>query len=216
MSKLATFSKTLADLGNKRVRKNPRVYPKAKGKLLKVKQPTQIDPVEYELCQKWWTDYRLQYEAVRNLFKYEIERQKMEAISASRIDHEHERNRRHELTESWNKETHLIAIDKFEKLLKALIDKQTCKLAEFENEQMKSLTKLKANVDEVATLAEQMITEKNLDDKIDEIMNSDVVDYNFVVDYKGNIVRGTKPLEYKSHELHVEEDVQDDPLSATS
>ncbi|KAK4471600.1 hypothetical protein MN116_005013 [Schistosoma mekongi] len=216
MSRLATFAKTLADLGNKRVRKNPRVYPKAKGKLLKVKQPTQIDPVEYELCQKWWADYRLQYEAVRNLFKYEIERQKMKAISASRIDHEHERKRRHELTESWNKETHLIARDKFEKLLKVLIDKQTCKLAEFEDQQMKSLTKLKANIDEVAMLAGQMITEENLDDKIDEIINSDVVDYNFVVDYKGNIVRGTKPLEHKSHKLHVEEDVQDDPLSATS
>ncbi|CAI2727962.1 unnamed protein product [Schistosoma spindalis] len=150
MSKLPVFARTLVDMGHKRVRKNPRVHPKAKGKFLKVRQPTPVDPVEDALSKKWWVDYRLQYEAVRSLFQYEINRHKMEAISASRTDHEHERNRRHELTETWNKETFLLATDKFEKLLKALIDKQTDRLIDFQNKQAKSLDKLKADLDTVA------------------------------------------------------------------
>ncbi|CAI2727963.1 unnamed protein product [Schistosoma spindalis] len=216
MSKLPVFARTLVDMGHKRVRKNPRVHPKAKGKFLKVRQPTPVDPVEDALSKKWWVDYRLQYEAVRSLFQYEINRHKMEAISASRTDHEHERNRRHELTETWNKETFLLATDKFEKLLKALIDKQTDRLIDFQNKQAKSLDKLKADLDTVAMLTGQMITETNLDDKIDEIMNYDVVDYNFVVDHSGNIIRGTKPIKNELHTVDVEENIQEEPFSATS
>lgn len=65
-------------------------------------------------------------------------------------------------------------------------------------------------------LTGQMITETNLDDKIDEIMNCDVVDYNFVVDHSGNIVRGTKPIKNELHKVDVEENIQEEPLSATS
>ncbi|CAH8567621.1 unnamed protein product [Schistosoma rodhaini] len=216
MSKLPVFAKSLADMGHKRVRKNPRIYPKAKGKFLKVRQPTPVDPVEDALSKKWWVDYRLQYDAVRSLFQYEIYRHQMEAISASRIDHETERNRRHELTETWNKETFLLATDKFERLLKSLVDKQTDRLIDFQNKQAKSSDKLKADLDAVATLTGQMITETNLDDKIDEIMNCDVVDYNFVVDLSGNIVRGTKPINNELHKVDVEGNIQEEPFSATS
>ncbi|CAH8503570.1 unnamed protein product [Schistosoma turkestanicum] len=187
-----------------------------KRKLFKVKQPTPVDPVEDELCKKWWDNYRLQYAAVRDLFRYEIDRHKMEAISTSKTDHEYERNRRHELSETWNKETYLAAKDKFEGLLKTLVDKQIYSLFEFQNKQAQSSDNLKASLDAVAMLSEHMITEKNLDDKIDEIMNSDIVDYNFVVDHNGNIVRGTKPLENELHKVDVEEITQDGPLSAVS
>nr|CAH8850575.1 unnamed protein product [Trichobilharzia regenti] len=223
MSKLEVFAKTLADLGHKRFRKNPRVYPKAKSKLLKVRQPTPVDPEEDELCRKWWTDYRLQYEATSKLFAYEIYRQKMEAMAISRTDHEHERNRRQELTEHWNRETQLAATDKLEELLKLQIEKQNIKITEFMNKETVFSEKLQADLAAIKMLSEQMITEENLDEKIDEIMNSDVVDYNFIVDHKGNIIRGSKPLQQAKSAPSTtgvqeeEESVQNDhPMSVTS
>ncbi|CAH8536086.1 unnamed protein product [Heterobilharzia americana] len=217
MSKLAVFAKTLADLGNKRIRKNPRIHPKAKSKLFSVRQPTPVDPVEEELCRKWWTEYRLQYEAVSKLFKYEVYRRNVEIIETSRTDHEHDRNRRHELTANWNTETHLAATDKLEKLLDTLIDKQTSRLTDYLNKQSVCSEKLESNLATVAMLAEKMITEENLDEKVEEIMNSDTVDYNFVVDYKGNIIRGSESLQHKPPpDIDVEESVQNDVLSVTS
>ncbi|VDQ16266.1 unnamed protein product, partial [Trichobilharzia regenti] len=134
MSKLEVFAKTLADLGHKRFRKNPR-------KLLKVRQPTPVDTEEDELCRKWWTDYRL-----HKLFAYEIYRQKMEAMAISRTDHEHERNRRQELTEHWNRETQLAATGKLEELLKLQIEKQNIKITEFMNKETVFSEKLQADL----------------------------------------------------------------------
>lgn len=60
-----------------------------------------------------------------------------------------------------------------------------------------------------------MITEENLDAKVDEILNSDIIDYNFCVGYNGNITKGTGSKADFNKNANPNENSEDSLLSIT-
>ncbi|KAA3672756.1 small subunit ribosomal protein S26 [Paragonimus westermani] len=190
MSKLAAYLKTFAEQGVTRSRKNPRIP-----KLFIIRQPTPVDPIEEKLLKQWWTDYRLQYDAVMDLFAYELRTKEVELAATIQSDFEGERERRSTLNQLWNQETRTQSINHLQALLGTLVESQDKRLLEFKQAVVDDSSKEMNRLEAVAALAPNMITRDNIDQKVDEILNADVVDYNFLIDFKGHIVRGSQPIQ---------------------
>ncbi|KAF8561806.1 hypothetical protein P879_09138 [Paragonimus westermani] len=195
MSKLAAYLKTFAEQGVKRSRKNPRIRPRAKTKLFIIRQPTPVDPVEEKLLKQWWTDYRLQYDAVMDLFAYELRTKEVELAATIQSDFEGERERRSSLNQLWNQETRTQSINHLQTLLGTLVESQDKRLLEFKQSVVDDNSEEMNRLEAVAALAPNMITRDNIDQKVDEILNADVVDYNFMIDFKGHIIGGSQPIQ---------------------
>lgn len=194
MSKLSEFVKSFAELGHRRVRKNPRIHLKAKSKRFIVKPAKVVDPIEYELITKWRADYNLQFAAAKKLFQYELQRQQSEEVAAIITDDASERVKRQIANDAWNKETRLQARGQLEKLLATLVNEQHERHTSFESAESARVKQLSEKLAVVSSLSGQFITANNLDAKLDEIMNSDVIDYNFLVDRRGNIIKGSRSI----------------------
>ncbi|THD27454.1 hypothetical protein D915_001677 [Fasciola hepatica] len=198
MSKLSAFVKNTADLGHKATRKNPRIYPKAKTKRFNVRQPVPIDPEENKLLTQWWSDYRLRYNAVIDLLTYELKVKESVLTASIRRDDEGDRKRRWEVNESWNKETRAHSRPALEMMLNELAKEKQHRLVLFEQKAHENIMANMTKIEELAAASEHLVTWENLDEKIEEIFNSPVVDYNFLVDQHGKVVHGSSPLPHPS------------------
>ncbi|KER20571.1 hypothetical protein T265_15288 [Opisthorchis viverrini] len=200
MSKFADFARHFAPKHLRPSRKNPRIRPRAKTKLFNVRQPTPVDPVEHELLLDWWRNYRLQYAAVKDLFAYELKTKEVELAAAIKKDDEGERNRRHALNTAWNVETRTQAITPLRSLLEQLTIEHNQRLLDFRQTMSDRVERERARIQAILAAEPNIITRDNIDAKLEEIFNSDIVDYNFMVDHAGRIVRGSKPYENPNQE----------------
>ncbi|TGZ58963.1 hypothetical protein CRM22_009339 [Opisthorchis felineus] len=200
MSRFADFARTFAPKHLRPSGKNPRIRPRAKTKLFKVRQPTPVDPVEHELLLDWWRNYRLQYAAIKDLFAYELKTKEVELAAAIQKDDEGERNRRQALNTAWNAETRTQATAPLRSLLEQLTVEHDRRLLDFRQTMGDRVERERARIQAILAAEPNIITRDNIDAKLEEIFNSDIVDYNFMVDHAGRIVRGSQPYENPNQE----------------
>ncbi|CAL8090830.1 unnamed protein product [Calicophoron daubneyi] len=204
MSKLSNFVKTMAELGHRRTRKNPRIQPRAKTKRFNVRQPTPIDPCEDQMLQKWWSDYRLQYSATTSLLQFDLHSKEAAETATERRDDEGERKRRLLLNKAWNNDTHVQSISHLKTILSDLTEAKQKRFLSLREAEKEKLDSVELRISALVTAIPHMITRENIDQKLEELFNSGVVDYNFVVDSRGNITYGSERL-HKSEQSEAHE-----------
>ncbi|GAA39515.2 hypothetical protein CLF_103734 [Clonorchis sinensis] len=136
----------------------------------------------------------------RDLFAYELKTKEVELAAAIQKDDEGERNRRHALNTAWNAETRTQATTPLRSLLEQLTVEHDRRLLDFRQTMSDRVERERARIQAILAAEPNIITRDNIDAKLEEIFNSDVVDYNFMVDHNGRIVRGSQPYENPNQE----------------
>ncbi|KAH9283181.1 hypothetical protein ECG_04833 [Echinococcus granulosus] len=159
-------------------RRNPRVFPPAKSKLLRVREPRVSDPVETELLSKWWSDYKLQMAAVVETGASESCRVCEKAFDEDLIT----------INEKWNSDTKLgreyYYVEHFNRKIAELLQKRE----EYDKKEAQRMEILKAKLLSVEGCDKQMVTRENIDERLDEIMSSPPVQFNYSVSERGKTI----------------------------
>ncbi|XP_052102339.1 probable 28S ribosomal protein S26, mitochondrial [Mytilus californianus] len=193
--KLMTIKPTasiLPCLNSVRYRK-PRWVPKAASKEFYVREPTPIDPVEYEELKWRYQEYRNTVEAIRMHLAAEID--KKEAVEMSKqIDTEAGWERMVKLTEEWNKETAVKREKRQAEEDLIELEKQQQIEKEKEEEMMRMLTEAEQRLE--FEKKQTFITMENLDEEIEKILDVRM-DYEYSIDRSGNVLKGNQTVKVK-------------------
>uniref|UniRef100_A0A0X3Q0L5 Small ribosomal subunit protein mS26 n=1 Tax=Schistocephalus solidus TaxID=70667 RepID=A0A0X3Q0L5_SCHSO len=173
-------------------RRNPRIYPPTKGKMLRVRQPTPIDPVEDNLLKKWWSDYKLQTVAIGHLLRSTFALKSPDSLPEIVVEQAFDPPLVL-INDAWNCETKKLREEYFvshfsEKIMETLTKRQ-----EYDDREKARVEELKRKFLSMLDGSDRMVTIDNIDSRLDEVMHSQPLDFNYAVDSSGRPVKHQKP-----------------------
>uniref|UniRef100_A0A0R3WNF1 Small ribosomal subunit protein mS26 n=1 Tax=Hydatigena taeniaeformis TaxID=6205 RepID=A0A0R3WNF1_HYDTA len=179
-------------------RRNPRIFPPAKSKLLRVREPRVRDPVETELLNKWWSDYRRQMAAIVDALRYCFESKGDRDSDPYRVNEKVFDEELIAINERWNAQTKLARehyyFEDFNRKIAKLLEKRE----KYDAEAVKRMEALRAKTLSMEGQCKGIVTRENIDERLEEIMSSPIVQFNYAVSERGTIVHpkssGDPPL----------------------
>lgn len=166
--------------------RKPRWVPKAASKIYKVREPTPIDPVEYEKMAEWTRIYNTDRKSVRKyLNKYNEETERRRRIEAAEEPFEDAYKTIQFKNSLWNNETAKIREAGMHE--KAQVDKlRKQKLEERDQQEREEIRQIAMRkVVAAKEWSENYITEENLDDAIEELLDTRA-DHEFALHVDGS------------------------------
>ncbi|VDL19985.1 unnamed protein product [Hymenolepis diminuta] len=166
-------------------RRNPRVFPPAKSKLLRVKQPHIKDPVEFELLNQWWPEYKRRMAAIQDALKYCFSTNEKESSTRLEVVEEAFDDELIAINDKWNAEAELMREDFYLKDFNEKIVETLIRRKEYDQMELERIEKLKEKLFSMKEYDETMVTRTNIDIRLDEIMTSEPVNYNHAINERG-------------------------------
>ncbi|XP_045190321.1 probable 28S ribosomal protein S26, mitochondrial [Mercenaria mercenaria] len=178
--------------------RKPRWVPKAPSKIFKVREPTPIDPVEAEKMMEWNNHYNTARKSVQSYLvrhSNEIERKKQGNIDEITLSFDQIYAQMTAKNNAWNAKTAKIREREMASISEVeAIRKQ--KLAERDIRELEEIRQeAKKKVLEAKDWKENFITEENLDDALEEMLNSRS-DYEFALNHDGTTTGQTDTEEH--------------------
>lgn len=166
--------------------RKPRWVPKAASKIYKVREPTPIDPVEYEKMAQWTRVYNTDRKSIRKyLIRYNEETEKRRRIEAAEEPFDDVYKVMRLKNEAWNTET--AKLREAGMLVKSDMDQKRQELLKERDIQEKEEIRLVAMKKVVSAQEwhENYITEENIDDAVEELLDTRA-DHEFALSVDGS------------------------------
>ncbi|KAM3179536.1 hypothetical protein ACTXT7_000425 [Hymenolepis weldensis] len=156
------------------------------GKLLRVKQPHIKDPVEFELLNQWWPEYKRQMAAIQDALKYCFPTNEKESSIRQKVVEEAFDDELIAINDKWNAEAKLMREDFYLKDFNEKIAETLIRRKEYDQMELERIEKLKKKLFSMKEYNETMVTRANIDSRLDEIMASEPINYNHAINERGN------------------------------
>nr|CDS31722.1 mitochondrial ribosomal protein S26 [Hymenolepis microstoma] len=196
----STVLSLLKHKGTPIFRRNPRVFPPAKSKLLRIKQPHIPDPVEYELLNQWWPEYKRQTAAIQDVLKHCFLVNEEESSTRREVREEAFDDELIAINDKWNAEAKLARENFYLKDFNEKITETLIRRKEYDQMELERIEKLKKKLFLMKEYDKTMVTRENIDSRVDEIMSSEPVNYNHAVNERGKAVFSESKVEPSSHQ----------------
>ncbi|PAA48826.1 hypothetical protein BOX15_Mlig028805g1, partial [Macrostomum lignano] len=189
-----------------RPHRNPRVIPHPKVKAFRVREWHKRDPDAVAIFESRWASYEMQLNALQQAFYYELhgrlllpgerasdglhklgsqEDQLADSAETKRQVDEAER-----INADWNARSAELRVDEMRRQLDELRNEHDRLQLDSELADQAAVLSFQARLKRDLEQAGDFIDESNLDAKIEAILDSPIVDFNFAIDPAGNMIRG--------------------------
>lgn len=177
--------------------RKPRWVPKAKSKIFRVREPTPIDPAEYEIMKEWNAHYNTALKSILRFLRNHdtlMEDKQLERDRKVTISPEEAYRIMSAKNAKWNEETGKIR----EAALAAEAEVDVIrkhKIAERDAREIEEIRETaREKVLEVQTWKESYVTLENLDDVVEEVLNTRT-NYEFSLNPDGSVMTEEEKVE---------------------